>query len=246
MKYKISFHLEHPLELPSSYNHVLQGALYNWLNDDNYQMFLHDTGYIKENRQFKLFCYSKIYGEYKINHREHLITFDHDIYFYISSYDTKFISYLGENVISQQPLNLKGRLLLPTSFETIEEDYGTECIVQTLSPITIYSTMTNLQGEKRVYYYSPYEKEFSELIRKNLLHKYEAYHGESPAGQDFCIEPANYNCKESVLFYKSIVIKAWNGRFHIKGSKELMDVAINCGLGSKNSQGFGCIIVHKK
>ena len=40
----------------------------------------------------------------------------------------------------------------------------------------------------------------------------------------------------------SFPIKGWEGRFKLKGPKELLQVALDCGLGAKNSLGFGCIM----
>ncbi|WP_343249685.1 CRISPR-associated endoribonuclease Cas6 [Diplocloster hominis] len=245
MKYKFTFPLKNPLTLNTSYNHILQAALLTWLNDKNYQSFLHDTGYEAGNRSYKLFSFSKIFGNHRIITGQHKIIYQDQIHFYISSYDSKFVTYLAENIISQSQLNLNGNYLTPSSFETIVEEYDDRCEIQTLSPICIYSTLANHDGVKKTYYYTPYEQEYSELIRKNLIHKYESYHGNAPEDTQFQIKPMNRFCRESIIFYKKTVIKGWNGKFLISGSKELMDMAVNAGLGSKNSQGFGCVIVNK-
>ena len=55
MKYKFTFKLDAPLELPINYNHVMQASLIAWLNNEQYQKFLHDCGYEYENRTFKMY-----------------------------------------------------------------------------------------------------------------------------------------------------------------------------------------------
>jgi CRISPR-associated endoribonuclease Cas6 len=90
------------------------------------------------------------------------------------------------------------------------------------------------------------EREFSELIRKNLIHKYEAYYNKLPLRDDFSISPINKKgLKERVVIYKDYVIKGWDGEFLLEGSEELMNIAYNAGIGSKNSQGFGCVEIKK-
>ena len=36
-------------------------------------------------------------------------------------------------------------------------------------------------------------------------------------------------------------IKGWDGRFRLEGPRELLQVALDCGLGAKNSAGWGCV-----
>lgn len=47
----------------------------------------------------------------------------------------------------------------------------------------------------------------------------------------------------AIIKYKGTVIKGYSGDFILKGNPELIKLAYDTGLGSKNSQGFGCIEV---
>lgn len=243
MKYKFTFKLDNPLELPINYNHIMQAALISWLDNEKYQKFLHDYGYKYENRTFKMYSYSKIFGTFRIDKENKKIIFFDSIYFYISSCDKEFLDYLGKNIITENKLNLIGNLLTLEKFECILEKIEEECIIKTLSPITVYSTLISQDGKKKTYYYSPFESEFSELIKNNLIKKYEAFNCKKLDSYDFKITPIKETLKESVIFYKGFIVKGWNGVFEIKGNKELIEVALNSGLGSKNSQGMGCIIL---
>ncbi len=49
------------------------------------------------------------------------------------------------------------------------------------------------------------------------------------------------NRNHHVICFKDTVVKAWSGLYKIEGSDELMRIAFDCGLGAKNSQGFGMI-----
>lgn len=86
------------------------------------------------------------------------------------------------------------------------------------------------------------ENEFEQLIRDNLIKKYIAFYNIEPSDTSFKLVPIkNKNLKENIILYKGIVIKGWSGEFDIEGSEELIKIAYDAGLGSKNSQGFGCI-----
>jgi CRISPR-associated endoribonuclease Cas6 len=79
----------------------------------------------------------------------------------------------------------------------------------------------------------------------NLERKYQLIYGQKLEGSDIRIEPLGHKddryCK--VLQYKDTVIKGWNGIYRLRGDRRLIKVAYEAGLGSKNSQGFGCFEV---
>jgi len=60
--------------------------------------------------------------------------------------------------------------------------------------------------------------------------------------EDVEIEPIS-KTKLSVVKYKDFVIKGYSGKFIMKGPVPLLQMGIGTGLGSKNSQGFGCVEV---
>jgi CRISPR-associated endoribonuclease Cas6 len=47
--------INNTLLLPMNYQEVLQGFFYRSIQDLDLAKFLHDVGYVKEKRQFKLF-----------------------------------------------------------------------------------------------------------------------------------------------------------------------------------------------
>lgn len=251
MKYIFRFKLREPMSLPVQYNYILQTALLNWIHEENYQDFLHNEGYKKEKRTYKLYSFSKLFGKYRIHSKEKTITFFEEVHLYISSYDKKYLSYLIQNIFLEEPLRLLQYNLVLSSVETEEEEYVLDeegmanCRVQAISPVTVSSTLTDQLGHKKTYYYSPYEKEFSALIEQNLRNKYVAFHGVELEEGSFSIVPEGSSLKESITWYKRFLIKGWTGKFIIKGSKELMDIALSAGIGVRNSMGYGCILLDK-
>ncbi len=41
------------------------------------------------------------------------------------------------------------------------------------------------------------------------------------------------------------MIKGWNGKFRLTGDKKMLELALSAGLGAKNSQGFGLIVLEE-
>lgn len=115
-----------------------------------------------------------------------------------------------------------------------------------LSPLTCYSTLKKGDGSRKTYYYSPFEEEFSVLIKENLRKKYKVVFGNTN-GFDFSIKPRRVLPQDQkIIIYnrnrtnKGTVIKAWMGFYELSGSKKALELAYDVGLGAKNSQGFGC------
>ncbi|MEY8765058.1 MULTISPECIES: CRISPR-associated endoribonuclease Cas6 [Clostridium] len=245
MRLNINLGFKKKLSLPIHYNNILQAVILNWLGNENYQKFIHDFGYKVGKRKYKLFTFSKIYGKFKIDRERKTIDFFDNAHFTISSLENKFLSYLATNVIEKDNFKFGNNIVNVNSIETVNNKISEREEVYTKSPIVMYSTFKNYKGNK-TYYYSPLEREFSELIRKNLIHKYEAYYNKLPLRDDFSISPINKKgLKERVVIYKDYVIKGWDGEFLLEGSEELMNIAYNAGIGSKNSQGFGCVEIKK-
>lgn len=245
MKYRLKFYSNSEVVLPIQYNHIMQAALLNWIGDQNYSRNLHDGGYKYEKRSFKFHTFSNLYGNYKYYPEEKQIGFTGEIYFWCSFYEEESDGWIAKAVEKQKPLQLKDKKLAFISCEVIEEE-AESCIIDTVSPITIHSTVELPNGRKRTYYYEPYEREFSEMIRQNLLRKYQAVYGKLPENQEFHIITLNEEkYKQVSIYYKKFVIKGWRGRFIIKGSNELIKLALLAGIGARNGIGCGCIIQKK-
>ena len=88
-------------------------------------------------------------------------------------------------------------------------------------------------------------KEFSESVHNNLIKKFRALYpgAEIPEGR-VEISPLG-EVREQVSMYdrgKTFPIKGWSGTFKVTGPNGLLSVALECGLGAKNSSCFGCIV----
>ena len=239
MRLTFRFTKEGVLRLPLFYNHLIQGMIYDNL-DQSLANDLHDKGFSYEKRSFKLFTFSRILGRYRlIDDKIEIIS---PFRLVVSSPVEEILRSLAENLVRKSEINFgSDSAFLEAVNVHFAPEISEDIVIRMLSPVTTYSTLTAGDGKKKTYYYNPYEKEFSELIRRNLVKKYVAIYEKEPQSKEFEIIPIGVKLKdEKIIKYKGFIIKAWMGKFRIRGNPELIKLAYDTGLGSKNSQGFGC------
>lgn len=246
MKVCLVFSCPQPVTLPTSYNHILQAAVLAWLQDKEYTTFLHDTGYQRERRTFKLYSFSKLLGVHTINKKTGRITFREKVCVYISSYINEMEEFVIKSIDAKRPLRL-GNVFLPIEEAYFIDDLYESCFVQAVSPITIHSTFQLPTGTKKTYYYNPMEKDFSIMLRDNLIRKYQAVYEKEPDNTEFSLVPLqDGSLRKEVLKYRDTIIEGWLGRFFMSGSPELIQMALLAGAGARNSMGFGCLVQIEK
>ena len=150
--------------------------------------------------------------------------------------------YVKASLTAERPLRL-GKVLLPVESAYIVEDLYEACTVLAISPITIHSTIELPTGTRKTYYYEPTEKDFSVMLRDNLIRKYKTVHNREPEDMSFTLVPVkDGSVRKTVVKYRDTVIIGWTGRFKMSGSPELLKMALLAGAGARNSMGFGCIV----
>lgn len=242
MRFEIIFDSDQPIRLPIQYNYAIQGMIYNHLGSE-YSSQLHDEGYAYQNRNFKLFTFSRLNGEFKQLRESNEILFYPPITIIISSPIERFVYELGYSLLISDDLRLGDNSVKVSEFNALPEPKisSTETIGMQ-SPITVYSTLKTQDNKSKTYYYSPYEQDFTRLIESNLKKKYSLIHDKEPKDdQTLSIKPLKVSKNSEVIIrYKGTIIKAWRGVYILEGDPELIKVAYDAGLGNKNSQGFGC------
>lgn len=221
-------------EVPLHYNHLIQAAIYRNISR-NLANFLHDRGFLYGKRSFKLFTFSRLLGHYAID--KGIISFDSEVNLYVSSPIERFIKEIANSIIKKGFLILGNKKLNVIGLELPREpEIGNEIKIRALSPITVYSTLLTPENKKKTYYYSPYEKEFCELIDANAKKKHLILRNKE-VKSSLGIKPIGV--REVLVMYKDTVVKGWLGSFILNGPKGLIKTVYDAGLGSKNSQGFG-------
>ncbi len=236
MRVRFEWNIKDPLELPVAYHRILQGIIYkNMDTNSGYSDFVHNTGFAYDKREFRMFCFSNIFGEYSVANKR--ISFTGPVAFEVSSPDVYMIRTIADQVMQN------GLTFGQTNFSDVDvllSDYTVEeddLLVRAISPITVYMTT----DDKKTVYFSPDEEDFAWAINDNFQRKYEAYFG-VPAECNVLIEPADVKSSDKcVTNYKGTYITGYQGLYRLSGSRKALDFLMQAGIGSKNSQGFGMI-----
>lgn len=159
MKYLLTFYSEEPVMVPAGYHKILQAALLSWLGNRGYTSFLHDRGYQRDKRSFKLYTFSEMMGESFYHREKRKRIFTGPVQICLTFYSDEGHQVVAEAVGRRQPLWLGSNELSLVDCRLIKEEYR-NCVVETLSPVTIHSTLITGDGRKKTYFYSPTEKDF--------------------------------------------------------------------------------------
>jgi len=227
---------ESSVKLPLYYNYALQSFIYNHIST-HLADFLHNKGYRYGGRVFRLFTFSRILGKCRIEKENEAIVFDSPFKFQISSPLDDLLQEFAETLARAPEVSIDKSALVVSSIEVHFSPFTTSSqVIRMLSPVTVYSTLSTSSGKKKTYYFSPFEKEFSELIQKNIFKKYVSFYHKKPVSDEFKISALRVDKRsEKIIKYTPregsyTIIKGWMGIYRLD---------YDAGLGAKNSQGFG-------
>lgn len=248
MRATIEFSSNTDFKLPIHHNHIVQRFIYNSISPKLAKM-LHDKGFESNNRKFRLFTFSRVEGNFKINKKENTINFKPPVRLTISSSLNQFIEEIGNEMLRKEDLRIGSNCVKVNSIEISKPEFSEDKVkIKMLSPMTIYSTLSKADGKKKTYYYSPFEDEFTELISENAKKKLSAFSKNGNKTKEIKngiqLKPLNVNSgNQKIINYKGTIIKGWMGIYELSGKEELIKLVYDTGLGGKNSQGFGCFEV---
>lgn len=230
------------LILPIHYNHILQSVIYNSL-DDQLASFLHNFGYKNEKRAFRLFSFSRLIGKFELKKEIGKIVFNNSVKLVITSPISEFCNSLVSNLLLYEKVKIgKTELkVLEARCNKILID-STQIKLKTLSPVVVYSTLLRPDGRKYTCYFQPGDSDFQTLVQANLMKKYKAFYQKESPQEEIKIKVLQHP-RLAVINYKQTIVKGYTGKFILSGPQCLLKFAVESGIGSKNSQGFGCVKV---
>ena len=242
---QIDIHLEaieHPALVPRHYNVLIQGIIYQHL-DTALAAKTHDMGWKDGPRRLKLFTFSRLQGKFRSHHG--YLEFLGAVQLRIASPATSFLESLATHLIRAKTVHLGKASFRVASVEVlISPPYLRPVHLKALSPITVYSTLEAPDGRKKTYYYAPQEPEFGQQVLANLRRKIRAWTGEDIPPDGATFRPVRVSNRNLVIArYKSTVIKGWTGIYELDAPEPYLRMALDAGLGAKNSQGFGFVEV---
>lgn len=250
MRIKITCDIGEGIRLPINYNYFLASAIYGFLreSDPEYADFLHKDGYEVENRRFKLFTFSQLMAKRR-EIRGDQIHFRSPLTWYVSSSQEPFLENFAAALMGTGILQVEHHRLRVQDVEVLRQPrFGPQMTFRCLSPITM-STKRERDGQLGTHYCLPDDPQFSELVRQNLIRKYEAVYRHPPTEKSFAMtfDQAYIDKREGrvtrLVDYKGTKIRGVVSPFHVIGAPELIHIGYECGFGDKNSAGFGMVEV---
>lgn len=240
MRVNIKFTFKGELKLPKGYNNLIQAFIYSHISNQEKRDKLHNYGYMVGAKKIKLMTFSKLFGEYVLS--KDYITFNAPVTFVFSSYDDDLVSDVSYNLLTDENMYLNGTKinvidLQPAFFNEDKYKNIQFYVIEMLSPVTVYST----GRDRKKTYFNPWSKEFENAIRSNIATKLRAVNMENSEIL-FNIAPNNMRnlIDEKIIYFKDTLIKGYNGIFTVKTNSNIMKLIYYSGIGSKNSEGFGC------
>jgi CRISPR-associated endoribonuclease Cas6 len=232
--------------LPLSYNHAVASLIYDTLGNasTDFASRLHDEGFTSDGRRFKLFTFSRLTTRRSRVKEDRLLLEDPTITLQISSPVAEFVEHFVTGLFQSESFHIAGALFTLQQAETLPTPALTgRMSFRALSPIT--ESVRDEQGGVR--FLSP-EDDWSEIMRRNLLRKYQALHGHSPSDdhlrwtwdQSYLDEAARRGRRASVLTdIRGIKVRGWLAPFTVEGTPQLIEIGYEAGFGARNSMGFG-------
>ena len=237
-----SSHTENFLRLPSANLHLFQSMLYSLMPPDFAEQ-LHDTGFNSDGKTLKLFAMSWPASDSRPVFGNSAALFPLPVRLVVSSPHENLIRSLTACALGRDDIRVGNNHVSCSRVEAEQQSpNGTSILIRTLSPITCYVSEQR-NGKQYTHYLSPEEPAFQEGLRANLVRKFRAMFPEREVPADFRITPLG-QVRQRVSMYdrdSKFPIKGWWGRFRLEGDEELLQTALDCGLGAKNSGGWGCI-----
>ncbi|MBE3582167.1 MAG: CRISPR-associated endoribonuclease Cas6 [Thermoanaerobacteraceae bacterium] len=243
MQLTIFFTAPGPVAVPVQYGHLLQGIIYRHMENPVLRSYLHEHGFAMGKRRFKLFTFSRLLGrEVRYDRAAGRLVLTPPLRLVICSPIPFILQELGTGFLRQGQVRLGEARLEVKEMATAAPRVTQEILrVRMLSPLVVYSTLASGDGRTYTYYYSPFEPRFTELVANNLAKKHLLVYGRPARVDGFAIRPARVDDRDlKVTYYKETVVKGWMGQYELRGDPDLLQVALDAGLGAKNSQGYGC------
>ncbi|PJI06537.1 MULTISPECIES: CRISPR-associated endoribonuclease Cas6 [Clostridium] len=236
MRIKVRMTVDKDIIFPIAYSHLIQKLIYNIL-EDNYSSRLHDGGYKYKNKKFKLFNYSKMMIENKTIEKGKIIIHKGRVELTISSIDEIFIMKIIDALLSIKRLEFnEGTFNIDSIYSKKQLNSG-KIKVLTISPVVV----TKPGNFEKTEFYTPDDREFIESLKNNIISKYNAFYKKAYSGRFNISISDRSKVRKKIDKYKNWIYEGYLSGFVIEGENDIVNLAYSTGLGSKNSQGFGCV-----
>jgi len=254
MRFKITFNRIGKLRmLPMDYQYYLSAWIYKVIGqaDPEFSKFLHEHGYTSGNKLFKLFCYSPLnFGKPVLWKEKALFEIQTDeislnVSFCLAEAAEKFIIGLFNNQQVYIGDRFNGIDLIVKQIERMPDSAFSQTMSYKAGSPVVVSVKT--ENEKYPQYLAPTATDYAKLLQQNILNKYQSVPNqpEIPEVEIFKFELKG-TPKSKLITIKPYTpeqskVRGFLFDFKLTCPVEIHQVIMACGLGEKNSTGFGWI-----
>ncbi|MER3558760.1 MAG: CRISPR-associated endoribonuclease Cas6, partial [Armatimonadota bacterium] len=237
---------------PSHYNYHLQGLIYHHL-DQHLATRLHDEGIGEGTKRFRYFTFSRLMGDFQ-REGDSLI-YPRGAVLFIASPNVEFMeSFLlhlltaGYLRIGEEEVTLHHAEMVPDPPYQREVLLKGEVLLKALSPITLRDTLRAQPNQRYTHYLAPIDPDFSPRLIDNLRYKVCYWYGRDiEPGDAYCLpEKVDSDKNFHMVRFKDTWVKGWSGLYRFSAPPEYFAMALDAGLGERNSGGFGCVEVYRR
>ena len=244
--------------VPVNYNYPLASAIYNLLHfgSPEFTGYLHDSGYVYENKTYKLFTFAFKFENAVIqNSSFKLLSPNAALYISSPMIDT-FIQNFVMGTFEDQTIAINSETISArfhiSSIESLPEiQINNRMKFFLLSPLVL-STKKIHNGRLKQYYLRPGDTdEINRVLTQNLLNKYKLIYKNDTDDNEVLLEWDKDYIKSRDRITKKVSICKYGippveiignqAPFTITGDPKLIKTGYECGFGEKNSMGFGMV-----
>jgi len=253
MRIKVTLEAPGSVRVPANHQDALAAIVYGFLERSNpgYSQFLHDEGYSApgDRRNVKLFCFGWLRARGCRVEGDQLRFRPGPVEWMLSSPVDDFLHHGAAGLLTGGSLiRICSAYFRVACVEALQPpDFSSGLLHCTcLSPIV--ASVHRPAGESRhARYIRPTEtEEFSQAIHSNLAYKYRVLHDEDPSGESAQVEfnqdyLRSHRGGTKMITTNGIQVIGAYAPFTLRASPALLRTAYDCGLGEKNSAGFGMV-----
>lgn len=227
MRIKLTFQaLNEKASIPLNYNHAVSALIYKTVAESSPEFAeeLHERGFTAENRQFKLFTFSRIQTKDAFVDKQISRIWLNNPYIklQISSPVSEFLNNFMRGLFAQSNFRIdKSEFALADSEMLGAPEFSEVMQFRALSPIS--EAIRNGDGE--VVFLLP-ENDWSAVITRNLQRKHEAFYGKLLPNaevvwnwnENYFADGRNYKKASKLIDIRGIKIRGWLAPFTVKAS----------------------------
>ncbi|MGB9702974.1 MAG: CRISPR-associated endoribonuclease Cas6 [Candidatus Kapaibacteriota bacterium] len=239
--------------IPINYQYLLSSVVYKIFQNGSQSIakWLHDNGFKDEKgRSLKLFNFSGlVFEKHKV--REDIIHCSGVASFIFSSpVKTNLIKTFVSGILLNPNFEIVSRNLSVkfyiSNIEILPEPIFEETnYYKSITPINV-STQRIENGKRKIEYLNPSDKRYVTQIKNNLLKKFNLIYSDNLDSNIEITINSTQNIKSKLITIKEgtmeeTKVKGYLHELEIKAPYEIHKIAYYCGIGEKNSLGFGMI-----